>query len=99
MIYMENNKDIPQIIFSAIDTLRNSFGGTDVKLLSDKMYRRPPDESSPAGKLGVKIEVMGIKAFLGCESMAEQISVYGQSIADEYVYRLVKDAYPEKFDK
>lgn len=95
---METNREIPRIIYAALDVMRNCFGGTEVKLLSKKMYRLPPDEYAKAGRLGVDIEVMGIKTFFGCESNAEDILTYGQPIADEFVAMLIKDAYPEKFE-
>lgn len=96
---METNREISPIIYGAIERLKNSFGGTEVKLLSEKMYRITPDEFTPLGKLGVDIEIMGIKTFLGCESMAEDIACtpYGQMIADEFVARVIKEAYPDKF--
>lgn len=95
------NREIPDIIHSAIERLRMSFGGTEVELLSEKMYRLPPDGFTPLGKLGVDIKIMGIRTFLGCESMAEDIACtpYGQMLADEFVARVVKEAYPEKFTR
>jgi len=84
--------EISPIVYAAIERLKNSFGGTDVKLLSEKMYRLKPDENSSIGRLGVDIEIMGIKTFLGCESMAEDIACtpYGQMIADEFVFNIIK---------
>ena len=41
---------------------------------------------------------MGIKTFFGCESNAEDILTYGQSVADHFVAMLIKDTYPEKFE-
>lgn len=86
--------EIPKAIHVAIIKLGKSFGGTNVKLLSEKMYRLTPDEFTPLGKLGVDIEIEGIKTFLGCESIAEDIAwlpdPYGQAIADELVYNVIK---------
>lgn len=73
---MENNSEVSPIIYGAIEILRKSFGGTEVKLISEKMYRREPDEWTPLGKLGVDIEINGIKTFLGCESIAEDIACH-----------------------
>jgi hypothetical protein len=91
--------DISPIIFSAIERLRLCFEGTHVELISEKMYCLPPDEYSPIGKLGVDITIEGIKVFLGCESMAEEIACtpYGQNIAEEFVYLTIKNASPDKF--
>lgn len=63
------------------------------------MFRLPPDEYTPLGKLGVEIEIMGIRTFLGCESMAEDIAwnPMGQLIADEFVYTVLSTAFPERF--
>ena len=94
---MERNREISPMIYAALDIMRKCFGGTDVKLLSEKMYRLKPDEYAKAGRLGVDIEVMGIKTFFGCESNAENILTYGQPIADQFVAMLIKDAYPEIF--
>ena len=96
---METNREISPIIYSAIERLKNSFDGTEIKLLSEKMYRTTPDEFTPLGKLGVDIEIMGIKTFLGCESMAEDIACtpYGQMLTDEFVATVIRTAYPDKF--
>ena len=81
--------------------LKNSFGGTEVKLLSGKMYRITPDEFTPLGQLGVDIEIMGVKTFLGYESIAEDIACtpYGQILADEFVAMVIKEAYPDKLNE
>lgn len=91
------NKDISPIIHQAINIIKNSFGGTEVDLISDKMYRSSPNEFKPLGELGVDIKIMNIKTFLSCE-LAENIGCtpYGQKIADEYVYQIIKPAYPDK---
>lgn len=96
---METNREISPIIHGAIKRLRNSFGGTNIELISESMYRQPPSEFCPLGYLGVDIKVEGIKVFLGCESMAEDIACtpYGQMIADQFVFDVIKAAYPEKF--
>ena len=93
-------KEISPMIYGAIERLRLSFGGTNVELLSEEMYRKTPDEYTPIGKLGVDISIEGVKTFLGCESMAEDIACtpYGQMLADEFVHMVLKTAYPEKFE-
>ena len=96
----ETNRDISPIIYGAIKRLQNSFGGTKVKLLSEKMYRRTPDEYCALGNLGVDIEIEGIKTFLGCELHAEDIACtpYGQMIADEFVFKIIHFVHPELFE-
>ena len=89
---MEENKNIAKVIYLAIDIIKKRFGGIDVKLISDKMYRISPDEYTPLGKLGVDIEIEGIKTFLGCESMAQEIvhTPYGSMVADEFIFNIIK---------
>jgi hypothetical protein len=97
--FKDYNEEISLHIYGAIEKLRKSFGGTDVKLISEKMYRIAPDEFTPLGKLGVDIEIMGIKTFLGCESAAEDIACtpYGQMLADEFVATVIRTSFPDKF--
>ena len=84
--------EIPKIIHLAIERMEICFGGTEIKLISEEMYRLPPDEFSPVGKLGVDISIMGIKTFLGCESMAELIcQPMGMMIAEEFVFNIIKN--------
>ena len=90
---MDLKKDsISKSIYIAIDKLKTRFGGIDVKLLSDEMYRTEPDEFCEIGYLGVDIEIEGIKTFLGCSSMAEIIAYepYGSLVADEFIYTVLK---------
>lgn len=85
-------KEIAPSIHSAIEVLRSRFGGTDVQLISDSMIRLEPDEHSQAGRLGVYIEVEGVRVFLGCESNAEDIiGPLGGEIADEFIYSVIKE--------
>lgn len=90
----QKNKEIPipDSIYLSIKIMRKCFGGTKVKLISEKMYRIAPDEYTPLGKLGVDIEIEGIKTFLGCESMAEEIACTpcGRLIAEEFIYSVIK---------
>jgi len=88
---MKKDKEISPIIYKAIEIIEKCFGGTDVELISDKMYRTSPDEFYPIGKLGVDIEINGIKTFLGCESMAEEIACnpFGKKIAEEFVHMIL----------
>jgi len=63
------------------------------------MFRLAPDEFTPLGKLGVYIEIMGIKTFLHCQ-LAEDIACtpHGQLFADEFVFNIVKISYPNIFN-
>ncbi len=86
-------QEISPIIYGAIERMKLCFGGTDVKLVSTEMYRQPPSEHCKLGYLGVDIKVSGVPAFLGCESMAEDIcGPWGQSVANHYVYTILSEA-------
>ena len=85
-------KEIAPSIHSAIEVLKSRFGGTDVRLISDDMFRLEPTEDAPAGRLGVYIEVEGIRVFLGCESNAEQmLGPLGGLVADEFIYSVINE--------
>lgn len=89
------NSDLPKSVDIAINIMRNSFGGTNVKLVGEKLYRTKPDEFCKLGRLGIDIEIEGVKTFMGIESLAEDIAFlpppYGQMIADEFVYNIIKN--------
>ena len=93
----EELSEIPKVIYLAIEMITaslQSFGGDKVKIVSG-MYRKEPNEFYKAGQLGLDIELDGVKAFLGCESMAEEM-VYnpmGKFIVDDFVYDTIKDKY------
>lgn len=97
---METNREISPIIYGAIEVMKKCFGGTGVRLISTEMYRLKPTEDAKAGKIGVDIEIEGVKTFLSYNDFAEDIacSPYGQMIACEFVYRIIKAAYPDKFE-
>jgi hypothetical protein len=92
-------KEISPIIYGAIERLRLSFGGTNVELLSEEMYRKTPTEHSLAGDIGVDVKIEGVTVFLSCPNNAEDIACtpYGQMLADEFVHMVLKTAYLEKF--
>ena len=94
----ETNTPIAPQIYEAIEKLRQTFGGTKVELLSTEMYRLPPSKFCPLGYLGVDISIEGKKVFLGCESMAEEITwnPLGQYVAEDFVYRALN---PESYEK
>jgi hypothetical protein len=80
------NTDISPVIYSAIEILKKSFGGTNIELVSFAMYRNSNNQ------LGVLIRVEGILSFLGCESNAEDICTYGIKIAEQYVFNISKES-------
>jgi hypothetical protein len=99
---------IPPAILIAVEFMRKSFGGTEVEIVSEA-YRLEPSEDAPAGALGcditVKIldyEMTPVKTFLR-NSIAEDMAwSYGQMIADEMVFMLLKpefDKLKEKFNE
>jgi hypothetical protein len=84
--------EISPVIYEAIEVLRSRFGGTDVQLISDDMFRLEPTEYAPAGRLGVYVEIEGIRVFLGCESNAEDmLGPLGGAFADEFIYAVMKE--------
>lgn len=91
-------KEIGPAIYQAIEIIKNCWGGIDVEIISEGMYRLPPDEFAKAGRLGVDItlkpsntNIPSVKTFLGYESMAEDIAwtPYGKMIADHFVWELL----------
>jgi hypothetical protein len=95
---MKKDKAIPDLIHKAIDKLKTSFGGVDVILISDEIIRTKPDEYAPLGRLGVNIEIEGVKTFLHYET-AESImyNPFFQRIVDELVFTTIKDLNKDKF--
>lgn len=84
--------EISPVIYEAIEVLRSRFGGTDVQLISNYMFRLEPTEYAPAGRLGVYVEVEGMRVFLGCESNAEDmLGPLGGAVADEFIYAVIKE--------
>jgi len=99
----EDLSEIPKVIHLAIEMITaslQSFGGSEVNIISG-MYRKEPNEFYKAGQLGLDIELDGVKVFLGCESMAEEM-VYnqmGKFIVDDFVHHTIKDAFREIQEK
>jgi len=84
---------ISKIMYAAIAELEKAFGGTDIKLVSEKMYRKPPTEFAKAGMLGVDVLVEGIPVFLPHESVAEEIlwNIGRINLAEEWIWQIIKD--------
>jgi hypothetical protein len=86
------------IIFGAVEIMKTSFGGTDVKIISQEMYRNQSDNTTLIGILGVDIEIEGYKVFLSY-SIAEDMCLYGQHVADNFVFNILKGDYKRKIRK
>jgi hypothetical protein len=78
-----------EVIERAVETLRSCNGGTDVLLLSKELYRKEPIPPATLGSLGVDTWVEGVRFFL-TYSLAEDILVYGETVANEVVKALIK---------
>ena len=71
-----------------VEILRETFGGTDVLILSD-LYRLKPTKYTPGGKLGADLWIEGTKVFVGFQEM-EDLMIYGKHIAEEIVGNIKK---------
>jgi len=85
------------LIYWAVDQMRESFGGTEVNIISTEMERTEPTEFAKAGVCGFRCEIEGIKTFIPY-SACEDMTAYGQHIADELVFMTIKAAHPELFN-
>jgi hypothetical protein len=103
---METFNEIPPAIKIAVDFMRQSFGGTEVEIVSEA-YRLSPSEDAPAGALGCDVhvsipghEMKPVKLFLR-NSIAEDMafnnmagaSGLAQMIADEIVFECIRPEY------
>ena len=83
---------IPSIVLRAVEIMKLCFGGIDIDILDNDMVRK---ESSL--KLGITV-LMSIdygnkhRVFLGYQE-CEDICTYGESVANEYVYLIIKDDF------
>lgn len=88
---MEDFK-ISQVITHSIEVMKKCFGGTDVKLLSSEMYRETASQEG-IGRLGVNIEIEGVKTFLSYTDFAESIcGPMGNLVAEEFVFMVLKES-------
>lgn len=109
---MNNEKDIPHAIKIGVNFMRNSFGGTNVEIISDA-YRLSPSEEAPAGALGCDVnvsipghEMQPVKLFLR-NSLAEDMAFHhmggasqlAQMTADEIVFECIKPEYEKLREK
>lgn len=90
--------EMSPVIIGAIKLMSESFGNTNVKLISKGMYRLNPDAQSPLGTLGADIEIEGMKVFLGYQQ-AEDILIYGQKAADSFVFKIIEPEYKRSLRK
>ena len=97
---------MPAAIPIAVQFMRNSFGGTEVEIVSEA-FRLEPTEDAPAGRLGCLIELKipgvdmaPVRTFF-MNSQAEDIawpnlggaSHFSQMIADELVFTILKPEF------
>lgn len=98
--------EMPAAIPIAVQFMRNSFGGTEVEIVSEA-FRLEPTEDAPAGHLGCYIELKipgvdmtPVRTFFK-NSQAEDIawsnlggaSHFSQMIADELVFTILKPEF------
>ena len=81
-----------EIILKAIEILKKTFGGTKVELISSKLERSSPSTSYPCGYLFVELKIEGETTLLSYTT-AEDILVYGETIAQEVVYPCIAEKY------
>lgn len=79
-----------KMIKQCIKLLKNTMGEKSVKLISTEIERSIPTQNYPHGVCGVMVEINKQKSFLSY-SHAEDIIIYGQHLADEYVYQFYLD--------
>ena len=90
--------EIPQVLLQSIEMIKESWGGVEVELISTTMERTAPNTFNKLGQLGVKLKIEGIEIFLTC-SLSEDMCVYGQTIVDEFVYKICGDKLKDKLQR
>lgn len=103
---MENYNEIPPAIRVAVEFMRQSFGGTEVEIVSEA-YRLSPSDDAPAGALGCDVhvsipghEMKPVKLFLR-NSIAEDVAWnnmggapgMAQMVADEIVFECIRPEF------
>jgi len=94
------------MIHAAVAVLSKVVGVDEVKILSDEMYRKEPQEDLTTqygisiGALGVDISINNIKTFLPYEK-CEDLIMYptGSFVAVEFVHEILKNQSPDTFLK
>ena len=96
-----NMNAISPIIIHAVELLRTTFGGTEIKILDTEMQQKYPDSYAVNGYWGVTISVKTYykthKAYLKCQ-LADDIIFYssfqsGKSIRESFIYSIIKDEF------
>lgn len=82
-----------QVINDAVNIMRACFGGTNIKIISDKLLREEPSEYAKAGRLYVDIEIEKVKTKLYYSDAEDMHTPIGQLIAEEYVWKVVSEIY------
>ena len=92
---MEEDLTISKIISKTIELLQEEYPEFNIKLLTEKMYRMPPSEYAKAGHLGVDMEILGVKVFMGHELHAEDMLCHplGDILRKDFVYGTVFKKY------
>lgn len=82
-----------QVINDAVNIMRACFGGTNIKIISDKLLTEEPSEYAKAGRLYVDIEIEKVKTKLYYSDAEDMHTPIGQLIAEEYVWKVVGEIY------
>lgn len=82
---------IPAVVLRSIEIMKQCFGGIEIDILDNDMSRK---ESSLKLGLSILVSISNYGAkhrvFLGYQE-CEDICACGESVANEYVYLIIKD--------
>jgi len=83
---------ISQVVIEAVESMKKSFGGVEIKILDKEMSRTPPSQYAKIGHLGINISmyITGVrhhKLFLTYQT-CEDILMYGPHIADSIIAKV-----------
>lgn len=93
--------EISQVILSAVDTLKKSFGGVEVEIIDTVMSRKYPDSFVPSGYLGVSILVdSGVnkhRVFLKYQDAEDMLysMVDSKLMAESYIMNIINVDLPK----
>lgn len=89
---------ISKVILQAVEVLKKSFGGVDIEILDTDMIRKHNNPLYPSGYLGISIFIYSgfrkHRVFF-TYSNAEDILFYGQHVADQFIYDIIKEDIPQ----
>ena len=83
------------VLDTSLSILKNCFGGINVELLSEDLERIESTSDKweeRHGKIGAFFNIEGTKLFIPHRLM-EDMLVYGENIANEIVWLIVKEKY------